>query len=120
MNYKQRKMAIAQKEAKRYSLKALMYNLVVVLSSINILGSCMAAVSSPIYFLLNTAISIIVIRTCYREAVCLEKKSARVIRDCQRKLRSLKSENVPNNIIHINFDFKKNVYLKSKSTSDII
>lgn len=119
MNYRQRKMAAAQRKAKKYKLEALIHNLIVALSAINIFGNCISAVISPIYFLLNAAISIIIIRICYTEAAGLEKKASRTIRDCQRKLGGLKCEKTEN-IIHVDFDFKRKSGVKFESNSDII
>ncbi len=121
MTYSQRKMYIAQRKAKMYRIKAMVCNIFVAVSAINIFGSCLSVLNSPIYFLLNSAVNVIIIRICYMKAANLEIKSQRVLKDCKRKLKKLRNEAVDDNIIYVDFSSGKYPnYKKDNINSEII
>lgn len=118
MSYYERKNYRIKKKANQFLKKAYLFNSIVVIGALNIFGSYASIFISPIYFILSTLISAVVIALCYKAAVYCEKEAEKLLRRARSSEHREYAEH--SNIIRVNFSRRRinsNKHFCDKSVS---
>ena len=107
MSYQERKIYRAKKKAGKYRKKSYIFNFLVALSSINILGSYASIFISPKYFFLSVLFNICIIVISFNLSSYCEDEADSIISEALKapSASSVDEECKDNNIIEV--DFKK-------------